>query len=244
MNRLTDQTGGEDVKTAGFFKGRKGKNKKILWQLAGVLVLMGISFLAGMWTHSAISRPLFADAGLTYIGDIPVVTDYIPEGSRARPGGLREIKYLVIHETDNFSAGADAAAHNSFIHQNANAEAGVVSWHYTVDDHEIYHHLPDSEPGYHAGDGLEADGGNMNGIGIEMCVNEDGDYEQTLANAEQLCARLLIEYDLKPSAALKKHQDFSGKVCPAKLIGDGRWEEFCDAVTQQYEALRSEGAGS
>ena len=244
MNRLTDQTGGEDVKTAGFFKGRKGKNKKILWQLAGVLVLMGISFLAGMWTHSAISRPLFADAGLTYIGDIPVVTDYIPEGSRARPGGLREIKYLVIHETDNFSAGADAAAHNSFIHQNANAEVGVVSWHYTVDDHEIYHHLPDSEPGYHAGDGLEADGGNMNGIGIEMCVNEDGDYEQTLANAEQLCARLLIEYDLKPSAALKKHQDFSGKVCPAKLIGDGRWEEFCDAVTQQYEALRAEGAGS
>ena len=219
---------------------RKTRGGRIRW--AGiVLALMAVSFLAGMWTHGALDRPLFADAGLTYIGDIPVLTNYIPAGSRARPGGLREIKYLVIHETDNFAAGADAAAHDSFIHQNADAASGVVSWHYTVDDHQICHHLPDNEPAYHAGDGMEPNGGNQNGIGIEMCVNEDGDYEQTLRNAEQLCARLLVEYDLKP-AALRRHQDFSGKVCPAKLIGSGRWEEFCAAVEQQYDALRAAGA--
>ena len=103
------------VKMAGFYSRRKGK-KAIAWQPLAVLALMAVSFVAGMWTHSAISRPLYADAGLAYIEDIPVTTDFIPEGSRARPGGLREIKYLVIHETDNFSAGADAAAHNSFIH--------------------------------------------------------------------------------------------------------------------------------
>ena len=230
---------------AGFYKKRKGKGKgsrTIPWQPIAVLVLMAVSFVAGMWTHSVLNRPLQTDAGLTYIEDIPVITDYIPEGSRARPGGLREIKYLVIHETDNFSAGADAAAHNSFIHQNANAEEGIVSWHYTVDDHEIYHHLPDNEPGYHAGDLMEADGGNMNGVGIEMCVNEDGNYEQTLVNAERLCARLLIEYDLKPSKALKKHQDFSGKVCPAKLIDSGRWDEFCAAVEKKYEELKAADA--
>lgn len=85
---------------------------------------------------------------------------FYPGGQPRPAGGLREIKYLVIHETDNFSAGADASAHNSFIHQNANAEEGIVSWHYTVDDHEIYHHLPDSEPGYHAGDRMDEDGGN------------------------------------------------------------------------------------
>lgn len=228
------------VKMAGSGKKRK-KNQAVLWKPLAVLALMVVSFAAGMWTHSAISRPLYADAGLTYIEDIPVTTDFIPEGSRARPGGLREIKYLVIHETDNFSAGADAAAHNSFIHQNANAEEGIVSWHYTVDDHEIYHHLPDSEPGYHAGDRMDEDGGNMNGIGIEMCVNEDGNYEQTLINAERLCARLLIEYDLKPSA-LRKHEDFSGKVCPAKLINDGRWDEFCNAVEQKYRELKAADA--
>lgn len=219
--------------------GGRGRARVIL--LAALVI---ISFAAGMFTHSLISRPPQADAGLSYIEDIPVYTDYIPEGSRARPGETREIKYLVVHETDNFSAGADAAAHNSFIHQNANAESGIVSWHYTVDDHEIYHHLPDNETAYHAGDQMEKNGGNMNGIGIEMCVNEDGNYEQTLINTEKLCARLLLEYDLNPDKALKKHQDFSGKVCPAKLINDGRWDEFCAAVKQKYEELKAADANS
>ena len=229
------------VRMAGSGKKRKTASP-VLWKPLAVLALMAVSFAAGMWTHSAISRPLYADAGLTYIEDIPVTTDFIPEGSRARPGGLREIKYLVIHETDNFSEGADAAAHNSFIHQNANAEEGIVSWHYTVDDHEIYHHLPDDETAYHAGDGMEKNGGNMNGIGIEMCVNSDGNYEQTLINTEKLCARLLIEYDLSPSKALKKHQDFSGKICPSTLINSGRWDEFCSAVTAKYKELKADEA--
>ena len=142
----------------------------------------------------------------------------------------------------NTGTGANAAAHNSFIHQNANAEEGIVSWHYTVDYHEIYHHLPDDETAYHAGDGMEKNGGNMNGIGIEMCVNSDGNYEQTLINTEKLCARLLIEYDLNPSKALKKHQDFSGKICPSTLINSGRWDEFCSAVTAKYKELKADEA--
>ena len=52
--------------------------------------------------------------------------------------------------------------------------------------------MPDNETAYHAGDQMEKNGGNMNGVGIEMCVNEDGNYEQTLINAERLCARLLL----------------------------------------------------
>ena len=111
-----------------------------------------------------------------------------------------------------------------------------------MDDHEIYHHLPDDETAYHAGDGMEQNGGNMNGIGIEMCVNSDGNYEQTLLNTEKLCARLLIEYDLNPSKALKKHQDFSGKICPSTLINSGRWDEFCSAVTAKYKELKADEA--
>lgn len=217
---------------------RRKSKKRMNWRPLLVLVLMVVSFAAGVLTHKAVAKPPQADANLTYIGDIPVYTDYIPEGSRARPGGQREIKYLVIHETDNFSSGANAKAHGSFILQNANAEENIVSWHYTVDDHEIYHHLPDDEPAYHAGDGMEKNGGNRNGVGIEMCVNEDGNYEQTLINTEKLCARLLVEYGLKPSA-LKKHQDFSGKVCPDRLINGGRWDEFCAAVEQRYKELKA-----
>ena len=210
---------------------RKKKSKGLRVSLMLTVGLMIVSFAAGMLTQKIVFRKPQTDAGLTYIEDIPVMTDFLPEGTRARPGQKREIRYLVIHETDNTGTGANAAAHNSFIHQNANAEEGIVSWHYTVDDHEIYHHLPDDETAYHAGDGMEKNGGNMNGIGIEMCVNSDGNYEQTLINTEKLCARLLIEYDLNPSKALKKHQDFSGKICPSTLINSGRWDEFCSAVT-------------
>ena len=85
---------------------------------------------------------------------------------------------------------------------------------------------------------MKRNGGNKNGVGIEMCVNEDGNYEQTLINTEKLCARLLLEYGLGPKA-LRKHEDFSGKVCPARLIEDGRWEEFCTAVEQRYEELKA-----
>ncbi|MUU13049.1 MAG: hypothetical protein EP146_18145 [Oscillibacter sp.] len=34
----------------------------------------------------------------------------------------------------------------------SSAQAAPVSWHYTVDDHSIYQHLPDCERAYHAGD--------------------------------------------------------------------------------------------
>ena len=223
---------------------RKKRSKGLRVSLMLTVGLMIVSFAAGMLTQRIVFREPQTDAGLTYIEDIPVMTDFLPEGTRARPGQKREIKYLVIHETDNTGSGANAAAHNSFIHQNANAEEGIVSWHYTVDDHEIYHHLPDTETAYHAGDMMTEGGGNMNGIGIEMCVNEGGNYEQTLINTEKLCASLCIAYNLNPDKALKKHQDFMEKVCPAKLINSGRWDEFCAAVKERYTELKKAEANS
>ena len=175
------------------------------------------------------------DANIKYVGDIPVYEDFLPETAMARTGEERKILYVVIHETDNVSEGADAEAHNNFIH--ANGVDNELSWHYTVDDHEIWHHLPDNETAFHAGDHMEDKGGNKNGIGVEMCVNADGDYEKTLQNAQLLAAQLLYEYNLDIDA-LKKHQDFSGKICPSKLINAGRWDEFVQKVEKNLEALK------
>lgn len=204
----------------------------------GMLLLVFLLFGAGLlWFQSRAGIGFFAekDAGITYIGDIPVYEDFLPEDAVARPGAARKIEYVVIHETDNTNAGADAAAHNRFIHENGMTEP--LSWHYTVDDHQIYHHLPDNETAYHAGDGMEVNSGNMNGIGVEMCVNSDGDYEQTLKNAQRLAATLLYEYGLDMDA-LKKHQDFSGKNCPSRLLNENRWDEFCEGVRTAYEKLK------
>ena len=170
---------------------------------------------------------------------MPVHTVFIPETLPGRPGIKREVKFIVIHETGNPSEGADAKAHSDYL---LNGGEGTTSWHYTVDDHEIYHHIPDSEVSWNAGDRRQEPGGNMNGIGIEMCVNEGGNYEQTLINTEKLCAQLCLAYNLNPDKALKKHQDFMEKVCPARLINEGRWDEFCAAVKQKYTELKAADA--
>ena len=46
-----------------------------------------------------------------------------------------------------------------------------------------------------ASDGTVTPGtGNNNGIGIEMCVNQDGNYEGTLANNAKLVASLMLKF--------------------------------------------------
>jgi len=220
---------------------RRKRNWRPLLVLAVVLFLLGIIIWAVVsavhWWNSRVTDPV----ELEYIGDIPIYEEYLPLDSPARPGQRRLVEWIVIHETDNFNPGADAQAHSEFL-LGLGAEDDPRSWHYTVDDHQIYHHLPDDEAAYHASDKLAEHGGNLNGIGIELCVNEGGDYEKTLENAVQLTAKLMMEYNLKVSD-IQTHQHFSPwqKVCPAKLLEEDRWEEFLErAEAARKEAVAAE----
>ena len=154
----------------------------------------------------------------TLVVDVPVHTDLILEHTSARPGTKRIIKYIVIHETDNFEKGVGAFNHAEYLKRN---NQSATSWHYTVDDKEIYHHVPDDEIAHHAGD----DEGNEYGIGIELCVNSDGDFEKTFDNAAKLVAYLLKAYHLSIDH-LKTHHDFSGKDCPHSILQKNRLTEF------------------
>ena len=218
-------------------KRRRRPNFRPLLLLAAVLLLLfgvGLGVRAIFFGEQLALLETNSDP-ITYAGDLPVHESLVDPEAVGRPGGTRTIKYVVIHETDNFAAGANAERHNEFIHQNALTEK--LSWHYTVDDHEAYHHIPDEEPAYHAGDGMEPDGGNACGIGVELCVAADNDYEKTLKNGAELAAYLLWRHGLTPDD-LRKHQDFSGKICPARLINEGRWDEFCKMVRIQYEKFQ------
>lgn len=179
--------------------------------------------------RASVPAPLPAE-----IRGIPIYEELLPEDTPGRPGQKRKIEWLVIHETANTAAGADAEAHSRFLQDSTYETA--LSWHYTVDDHQIYHHLPDDEVAYHASDQLQEGGGNVSGIGIELCVNSDGDFEQTLENAAALAAYLLDQYDLSLDQ-VKRHADFTDKVCPQTLIETGRWEEFLQMVEAQLEQL-------
>ncbi|MCH5586188.1 N-acetylmuramoyl-L-alanine amidase [Shimazuella sp. AN120528] len=74
---------------------------------------------------------------------------FIPKShTQTRPGIPMDPKWITIHETDNTDKGADADAHARLQVLGNNRTA---SWHYTVDDHEIWQSIPDNEVAWHAG---------------------------------------------------------------------------------------------
>lgn len=194
------------------------------------VVVLSVTAAALLWP-----KRTFATEGvvLEKAFDVEVVQQIIPEEHQNRPGIKREIHYIVLHETDNFLSSADAKNHAEYLCDN---ETDINSWHYTVDETIIYHHLPDEEVGWHAGDKQKENGGNMTGIGIEMCVNEGSDFEVTMNNAAKLTAVLMDVYDLRMDE-IKKHQDFSGKNCPAHLLEEKEWEHFLKLVKEYHEQL-------
>ena len=105
--------------------------------------------------------------------------------------GQNKPAYVVIHETDNWSRGADAMAH-ALAMKNGNL-AGTV--HYYVDSESIYQTLEHSDGAWAVGDGKGKYGiTNRNSINIEICVNPETDYYKAVDKAEQLAAYLLKQY--------------------------------------------------
>lgn len=194
--------------------------------LAVVILLFFVVVLAEQCIKDKPQEAIYPER----IGSVAVITDLIPSDYAGRTGIKRTIKWIVIHETGNTAASATAENHNAFLHGEKQMN-NTTSWHYTVDDHEIYHHLPDDEVGYHASDQLTPDGGNACGIGIEICVNDGGDYQQAVDNAARLTAYLLDSYDLGLKA-VKQHGDFTNKNCPERLREGEHWKEFLKQVKQ------------
>ncbi|MFQ9197493.1 MAG: N-acetylmuramoyl-L-alanine amidase family protein [[Clostridium] leptum] len=190
----------------------KPDNRKWLIVTGGLLaviitlsVILAVTLSGRASGASGARDPANLRQAVDSIDGIPLFTAYIPEDSPGRPGVLRTVESITIHETANTSEGADAEAHSDYL----STTSDEVSWHYTVDDHQIYRHLPDNEEAWHSGDRE----GNHSSIGIELCVNADGNFDQTMENAAKLTAFLLKEYDLTIDD-VKQHYDFNGKDCP------------------------------
>jgi len=180
----------------------------------------------------------------------------LPEGSYNRPGLMTElpngvtpfnddnIYWVVVHDTASTGTGSGALAHANWLYNDAvSASPSVkVSWHYTVDDTYVYQHLPEIERGYHAGDGSSLPlqsttylgGGNRNGIGIEMAVNDDGDMYRTWQRTAKLVVDILVRHNM-PITQQKYHHDFSGKDCPNTLRNAGLVWLFEEFVKTEFE---------
>ena len=139
-------------------------------------------------------------------------------------------KYIVVHTTGNKNPGADARAHFKYWNSgNVGTSADFV-----VDDKETLQ-INDYNKFYtwHCGDGKGKNGiTNSNSIGVEICINRDGDFEKALKNAVDLVKKIKKEAGI---TKVVRHYDASGKICPAEL-SDNNWEGWGKFLEKVYAA--------
>lgn len=139
-----------------------------------------------------------------------------------------DIKYIVIHDTGNINRGANADAHFRYF----NSGNKSASAHYLVDNETIIQIVEDYNAAWHCGDGKGRYGiTNSNSIGIEICINSDGDYLLAVFNTIFLVRYLMEKYQI-PVERVVRHYDASGKTCPRTLSGNSwaRWKGFLNSI--------------
>ncbi|HEY5576193.1 MAG TPA: N-acetylmuramoyl-L-alanine amidase [Clostridiaceae bacterium] len=139
------------------------------------------------------------------------------------------IQYIVIHDTGNPASGANALMHYKYF----NGGDRQASAHYFVDDNNIIQTVEDSNASWHCGDGGGAKGiGNHNSIGIEICINSEGNYSKAVQNAVDLTKYLMNKYGVD-LAHVVRHYDASGKLCPGSMAANNwaKWGSFKAALS-------------
>lgn len=138
--------------------------------------------------------------------------------------------YIVIHNTDNISVGADAKAHAMAQH---NGNFDGMSAHVYVDDKTAYQALSYSRGAWHVGVNY---GGrlfgvinNHNSIGIEMCMQAGYDYDRAFANTVEVCKQIMEELKI-PANHVVQHYDVCAKNCPSAIRDRNHWIKFMDAI--------------
>ena len=127
---------------------------------------------------------------------------------------------ITIHNTAN-----DASARNEIAYMTNNNQE--VSYHYAADDVEAIQGLPLDRNSWHAGDGANGKG-NRTTIAIEICHSlapGNPRYAKSEDNGAKLTAILLHQYGWGIDR-IRKHQDWSGKYCPHRILDNGNWEGF------------------
>ena len=166
------------------------------------------------------------------IGSAKVIVDILP-GGKVIPNTKITPTSITIHNTGNIGA---AAKNNHNYMKNCNKNGSrIASWHFTVDDKEIYQAQSCNYKTFHAGNAT----GNNTSIGIEICMfNDKEKQKKAYDNAIEL-VKILLKYYGWTIDKVKRHKDWSGKHCPAWLI-EGKfgytWDWFKKQVVSNTPA--------
>lgn len=134
---------------------------------------------------------------------------------------------IVVHNTDNFSATADAEAHASGL---KNGYMNGYSWHVVVDDKAIYQCLPYKRGAWHIGVNygnttLFGKINNRNSVCVEMCVNAGYNYEKAFLNTVDAVKQIMAALNI-PADRVYQHYDICNKNCPSQIRAHGDWARF------------------
>ena len=144
------------------------------------------------------------------IGTAKVVVDILPKG-KVIPSVQITPTSITIHQTGNIGAPAKNN-HNYMKNCNSNGSR-IASWHFTVDDKEIYQAVPTNMKAYHAGNAA----GNSSSIGIEICMFNDAERQKkAYLNAIEL-VKILLQYHKFNIGQVKQHYNWTKKDCPQWL---------------------------
>jgi len=139
-------------------------------------------------------------------------------------------EYIVIHETGGYGEGVNADRIYSYWNRDPEAKASA---HFIVDETKAIQMLELNWKGWHVGDNNGySDITNSNSIGIEICVNSDGNYIASRARAIRLVKYLMNELNIDADHVVR-HYDASGKQCPEIMLRFSElWDDFKMQISQ------------
>lgn len=149
-------------------------------------------------------------------------------------------KYIVIHETDNFSVGANASRH-AYAQYNGHLSTSV---HFYCGDDGIYQVADYKSSCWSIGKTYLdkrpiMDATNYNVISVEICVNADGNYTIARDNAIALTKFLMGDLGITEDRVIR-HYDAKGKYCPRKMMDNpSLWVDFKNQIGSKVEPTPS-----
>lgn len=141
-------------------------------------------------------------------------------------------QYIVVHNTDNFSAGANALAHAKAQH-NGNFD-GMSAHYYTDDGDTVYQATEHNRGTWHVGKNyggrLFGTVNNRDSIGVEMCVQKNYNYEKAFQNTVELVRQLMAQTGI-PADRVLQHYDVCAKNCPSQIRAKVDWQRFKSLIS-------------
>ncbi|XMB85713.1 DUF5011 domain-containing protein [Mycoplasmatota bacterium WC44] len=161
-----------------------------------------------------------------------VINQNLLDISNKKVGDLMSPTYIVIHNTANI-----ASAYNEIAYLHNPDNTTYTSFHFAVDESEIWQGVETKYNAWHAGDGAGSDSYNRNSIGIEIArsLHEDELLRERATNlAAMLTAKLMMDFNISIENVVT-HHDASGKYCPHDIFDGMGWDNFIKLVESFLE---------